>query len=93
MDMSELERLGLLSETEPPFGAYRYFIGAHPASPRYKVCEVCCRRIKGELHFQAEERYFSREEGWTRLNSHSLYGHEKCLRAFRNKEVYSVLPL
>lgn len=92
MDMSELDHLGLLEKTEPPFGSYRYLIGRHPASPRHKVCEVCCQLVK-DLHFQAEERYFSHEEGWTRYNTRSLFGHEKCLRAFRRLPLYSVQPL
>jgi hypothetical protein len=94
MDMSELGHLAFLEKSEPAFGSYRYLTGVRPASPKYKVCDVCCRRMKGDLHVQAEERYFNSEEGWTRYNSQGLlYGHEKCLRAFRHESVYAVRPL
>jgi hypothetical protein len=94
MDMSELGHLGLLETLEPPFGSYRYLIGRRPANPKYKVCDVCSRLVKGNPHIQAEERYFNREEGWTRYNCHELLsGHENCLRRFRNESVYAVQTL
>lgn len=91
MDLSEIGHLGLLEEAEPPFGAYRYRIGPQQPIARYGVCEVCCRTVQN-LYFQAEERYYCREEGWTGYHGSRLYGHEKCLRAMR-KPAYEVRAL